>query len=181
VGDAEPNGPARVVGAPFPTAHEGHGGFTIDTGTGPAARPGLAPLVSGSIRRHRPHVVTLMIGTNDVALGVDHLASRLAKLVDEIITPQPAIVVMLAQIIPTSSASHNARVRAYNLVVADVARSRAEAGHDVRLVDAYTPMADAPGFPDSVLADDLHPNDAGYAILAQAWYEALRPLLLIPH
>jgi lysophospholipase L1-like esterase len=173
VGDAEPNGPATVAGVTFPRAHEGHGGFTIETG----ARHGISPLVEASMLRNKPDIVTLMIGTNDVGLGVDDLPSRLGRLVDRILATDPHVLLIMAQIVPTAMPSHNATVRAYNAAVANVAKTRGDAGKHVVLVDMYTPFIEAAGFPASVLADDLHPNDAGYEVLAQRWYSVLRPFL----
>jgi lysophospholipase L1-like esterase len=51
--------------------------------------------------------------------------------------------------------------------VAELAARRAASGHDVQLVDMHGPLGP------SDMADALHPNDAGYRKIAQAWFDAL--------
>jgi lysophospholipase L1-like esterase len=59
------------------------------------------------------------------------------------------------------------RIDAYNVEVPRLVAQRARAGHRVRFVDIAGLLTIAD------LADDLHPNDQGYAKMASAWFNAL--------
>jgi lysophospholipase L1-like esterase len=41
----------------------------------------------------------------------------------------------------------------------------------------YTPFVETPDYQNVLLSDRLHPNDAGYAVMASVWYEAIQALL----
>jgi hypothetical protein len=82
VGSAtDPNGPTTLDGKPFPRNHEGHPGYTIDTS---GTNSGIAPLVDASIATNHPHIVLLMIGTNDINRNIDpaNAPTRLGALLD---------------------------------------------------------------------------------------------------
>jgi len=85
---SENAGPTAVDGTPFPRGHEGFGGYTVDPGDG---KSGISPLVPGALAKHKPHIVLLMIGTNDVASRVDlpNLPKRLSALLDTILANSP--------------------------------------------------------------------------------------------
>jgi lysophospholipase L1-like esterase len=105
------NGPDMVDGSPFPKNHEGHSGWTIDSGGG---REGLYPRIEAWLKATSPHVVTLMIGTNDVNIQLDlaNAPKRLGLLIDRINATVPNALVVVAKIVPTTSDSLNQRVTA---------------------------------------------------------------------
>lgn len=170
------NGPTMVNNVAFPRNHEGHSGFTIDRSTG---REGILPLVDGAMSTHRPHIVTLMIGTNDVNLNVDlaNAPQRLGTLLDRIHTADPNVLLVVAQIVPSQTESLNVRVRSYNQAIPGLVQTRAMAGRHIVLVDMYTAFTSNPSFATALLADNLHPNTAGHTRLAQTWYAAIGGLL----
>jgi len=168
------SGPPMVDGVPFPQNNEGHSGFTIEDGGG---RAGIGPLVVGAMKAHRPHVVTLMIGTNDVAMNLDlaRAPARLAALVDRILGVDPKVLLLVATIVPTTDDAMNTRVAAYNAAIPDIVATRAGAGKPVRLVDMYEPFVRFPDYKRALFADSLHPNDAGFVVMADVWAAALAP------
>ena len=83
---------------------------------------------------------------------------------------------VVAQIIPTTNAQTNTRVQAYNAAIPGLVQSRAEAGKHVVLVDMFTPFISNPNFA-GLMADILHPNDAGYVVLGRAWHDAIDSFL----
>lgn len=156
------NGPAMVDGVPFPRKHEGHSGWKINQ---------IAGLVPAPSMQEIPHIVLLMAGTNDVAQG-DNLAmapQRLGSLLDKIFAAAPDALVVVAKLVPLSF--NDAAVVAYNNALPPVVQARASAGKHVVLVDMHT------GFPTSELADGVHPNAAGYARMANRWYDAIGDML----
>ncbi|MGK3962005.1 SGNH/GDSL hydrolase family protein [Sorangium sp. So ce118] len=156
------NGPAMVDGVAFPRAHEGHSGWKINQIAGLVPTPALAD---------HPHIVLLHAGTNDLTQN-DNLPmapQRVGALLDKIFDSSPDTLVVVAQIIPITFADPT--VVTYNNALADIVETRAAAGKHVVLVDMHT------GFPAAELPDRIHPNEAGYARMANTWYAAIEDLL----
>src|SRR5262249_17415553 len=128
------SGPTTVGGVTFPRENEGHSGYTIDDGGG---RNGLQPLVQAAIANHKPHVVTLMIGTNDlnIRLDVPNAPVRLAKLIDTILDADPKLLLVVAQIIPTTFDDENALGVTYNAAIVGLVSDRANKGKHIAVVD----------------------------------------------
>jgi lysophospholipase L1-like esterase len=170
------SGPATADGAPFPKAQEGHPGWTIADGGG---RSGLQTPVAGWLAATPPHVVLLMIGTNDVDISYDlpNAPARLGTLLDTIFTKAPTALVVLAQIVPTQKDDENQRVRAFNAALPALVAARAAAGKHVTLVDMYGAFTKDAAFKTKLLANALHPSDAGYAAMAQVWWAAIGEVL----
>ncbi len=170
------NGPSAVNGRPFPQHHEGHSGYTIDDAQG---RAGIYPIVQQALTTYEPHIVLLMIGTNDVSLQADlaNAPSRLGLLLDRITTTAPNVLVVVAMIVPSRDDSMNTDVQSYNLGVAQVVNQRISDGKHLILVDMYKPFADNPNFKTELLTDSLHPSTDGYALMAGIWYPAIKQLL----
>ncbi len=173
---SQQNGPAQVDGVAFPPQHEGHVGFAIDPF---GEREGISPLTPGALETYQPHIVTLMIGTNDLDLQLDvaNAPQRLASLLDSIFRTAPGVTVLLAQIPPTSDDALNQRVAAYNARMPALVGALASAGRRIQLVDMYGAMTSIAGFRTALLGDRLHPNERGYALMADVWYQALAALL----
>lgn len=178
IGTAAPNGPDTVAGQPFPRAHQGHQGYVIDTG-GFSPTASLSQVVDMVLPNLDPHLVLLMIGTNDVN-GNNNLGdapNRLGALIDKIISAEPDAVIVVAQLTPTQDAALNGRIETYNAAMVDVVEARAMAGQHVMLVDMYGAFTSNPNYQSALLFDRLHPNDAGYEAMAEVWYEAISDLL----
>ena len=54
---------------------------------------------------------------------------------------------------------------------------RAAAGKHIRLMDMNTPFLSNANYSTALLANGVHPNDAGYKLMGQTWYAVLSPLL----
>ena len=173
---SQTNGPATVDGLQFPQHHEGHSGYTIDTIGG---RSGIYPLVQQSLTTYTPHIVLLMIGTNDVSIGADlaNAPKRLGLLLDRITTTSPNALVVVAKLIPSTDDSMNNNVRTYNTGVAQVVEQRVAAGKHLLLVDMYETFTANPSFKTQWMSDWLHPTTDGYAAMARTWYPTIKPFL----
>jgi lysophospholipase L1-like esterase len=171
------NGPATVTdGAtttPFPQRHEGYSGYTIDPGGG---RQGISPLVDGALSTFHPQIILLQIGTNDIDLNLDvaNAPARLGALLDQITTDAPDALLVVARITPLNYDAGNTRVEAYNAAMPALVDSRVAAGKHILLVDMYASFVADPSFKTSLLADQWHPNPAGYALMSGVWYEAIK-------
>jgi lysophospholipase L1-like esterase len=175
------SGPTTVDidNTPFPRSQEGHSGYTIDDSTGNSPRMGLYPRIVGWLNATPPDIITLMIGTNDIDTQFDlaNAPQRLGLLLDRIATTAPSALIVLAQMVPTKDDTENQRVQAYNAAMPALVKARADAGKHVILVDMYGALTQNPDYKTAYMNDNLHPKDAGLAVMANTWYAAIGDLL----
>ncbi len=133
--------------------NEGHSGWTISR---------LARRVDRWLAAYRPEIVLLHIGTNDVRTDGyrSGAARRLGVLLNRIRRDRPTAYVYVARIAGSRQPDLQRRIDAYNRGVAGVVAARR---------DAFVHVVDQT----AVRAPRLHPNDAGYAAMADNWFAAL--------
>ncbi len=172
------NGPDTVAGVAFPKNHEGHGGFTIKDDPARNAN-GIFDFARPSLTNYKPHIVTLMVGTNDINGNIDtgSAPSRLGDLLDEVYDVAPNVLVVLAQIVPSRTDGTNQAIRTYNAAMPALAETQTAQGRHLILVDMYAAFTDNPDYKQAWLGDNLHPNEAGYARMAEVWYAVIEPFL----
>ena len=144
--------------------HAGHEGWTIAQ-----VHAGLRSWLP----RHRPDVILLMVGTNDLWWGADsdHAPERLAELLDDVSRRAPDVEILVAAIPPFADRELDRRAVAFNMAVREIVDGRRAAGRRLSFVDGHGAL-DA-----SDLADGVHPNERGYEKLADAWFVVLAPVL----
>jgi len=178
VGSASDYSPAMVDGVAFPPNHEGHGGYTIDNNSSHNTK-GISPLVSSSMKNYTPNIITLMIGTNDINGNIDvgSAPTRLGALLDSIYAANTDVLIILAQIVPTTNDGTNQAVSTYNAAIPALVSARTGMGRHLILVDMYTAFTKDSSYKTTLMGDGLHPNQAGYNRMADTWYAALEPYL----
>ncbi|WP_406161475.1 ricin-type beta-trefoil lectin domain protein [Streptomyces sp. NBC_00882] len=140
--------------------NEGHSGYRIDQ---------IAALADASLTRYRPNVVTLEIGTNDLggSYQPSTAADRLRSLVNQITADVPDATVLVASLIVSTSGSEEQYRGAYNQAIPQIVSDAQAAGKRVAYVDMSSlTTAD--------LADAVHPNDAGYQKMADAFHRGIQ-------
>ncbi|MFC5145833.1 FG-GAP-like repeat-containing protein [Streptomyces aureoversilis] len=139
--------------------HEGHSGWLIS---------GLSENIERWLPEAGPNVVLLHIGTNDMDLNndVDGAPARLGRLIDQITRSAPDMTLLVSSLVPSQHAEVQRRVEKFNAEVPRLVAERRNKGFKVGYVDM---SAVTPGD----LKDRLHPNDSGYAKMANAFYEGL--------
>jgi hypothetical protein len=165
------NGPAQVSGQNFPRMHEGRPGWTIDPGYNmiSSSYGGISSLVPSPALNGNPHIILLMIGTNDLfARDTANMATRLEVLLDKVAGNAPNALIVLAQITPLGH--DDANLTAYNAKIPGIIQAHAAKGQHIIGVDMSK-------LPVSQLADGTHPTDQGYAYVASIWYAAIKDLL----
>jgi lysophospholipase L1-like esterase len=173
------NGPNVVSGVTFPRRNEGHSGWGISTVTTySGGKAGIATLIPSpaldTASGGSPHVILMMIGTNDAGESgatASAMSARLGTLMDKIIAAAPNATLVVAKITPVGYLS--SIVNAYNASIPGLVDARVAAGKHVLLADMNT------GFVASTMfsSDNLHPNGAGYKFMATRWYSVIGPLL----
>jgi lysophospholipase L1-like esterase len=142
--------------------HDGHSGYRINQ---------LSPIVRGLVAQYRPRVVLVHAGTNDDGLNQNatgqQMLDRMAVLLDEIAAGCPGTTVIVAkiQLTPFNTALQQEQERIFNAGLDALAARKTGPALRVRTVD----MA-AVAMPTD---DRIHPNHAGYAIMAQVWAPAV--------
>jgi lysophospholipase L1-like esterase len=149
----------------FDRNHEGHSGWSADG----SSRGSIADSVYNFLGLNPADIVLLHIGTNDIE--EEHAYSAdIARILDEIRRRSTGITVVLALII--NQDPYSPETTAYNVEVSNMALQRIAQGHPIILVD----MENALVYPND-LEDGVHPNNSGYAKMAEVWFEALTELL----
>ncbi len=148
--------------------NEGHYGDTISE---------IADLATTNLNTYKPNLVLLDVGINDLASGTESSSevadapTRLASLIDQILSAEPDATVLVAQLIvnQTSDAVED-DVVAFNNALPAIVQARANEGEHVYLVDmSAVTTADLDG--------NTHPNDTGYQVMANAWYAAIQQVI----
>ncbi len=153
--------------------NEGHAGWGIDNFyQGNTGNPG-ALQIQDWIARDHPDTILLMCGTNDGPSPESILRQKYTTLLDTIYALAPAERVVWASI-PASNAAHTLRQDwdpMVNALVHTMVGEQVAAGRNVLYADVYD------GFNYSTdLFDDVHPNDLGYAKIADAFEVAIHPV-----
>lgn len=172
------DGPQTVDGQSWSRNHEGYSGYSIGTGG-----QSLAAVSTQALAANPPNIILLHIGTNDAEAGRASAASDLAALLDQIITAAPDALLVVAKIIPTRNdqgpnGGENGWIQAYNATMDAAVKARSDAGKHIILIDMYSPFAANPNFKTEYIGvGELHPTEAGYAVMGQVWYDAISGLL----
>ncbi|MFG2574105.1 ricin-type beta-trefoil lectin domain protein [Streptomyces sp. NPDC048481] len=140
--------------------NEGHSGWRIDQIDG---------IADSVLARHRPNVVTLEIGTNDLNgnYQVSTAPDRLRSLIDRITRDVPGVTVLVGTVIVSTSATEEAHRAGFNSTLPGIVQAQQAAGRHVRLVDMSALTA-------ADLSDSLHPNDNGFRKMADAFSAGVR-------
>ncbi len=171
------NGPNMVENRTFPRRHEGRGGYMIDPGPG---RTGISgDVTNSSIQQFPPNIVLLMIGTNDLNgnFEVDQAPMRLGNLMDDIIELAPDALLVVASIIPIEN-GNGPKVAPFNGAIPQLVEERAADGKHVIFVDNHAAFTTNQDYASAWMGDTLHPNDPGYAVLGDSFYDAIAEYLL---
>ena len=120
----------------------------------------------------QPDAVLLHFGINDIHEPSDQatLRARMTELLDTFIAESPDSTIFLATVVPAFWKEWTkAAVDGFNKTIIALVDERQTAGKNIVLVDMNS------DFPKNGLRtdDNLHPNDTGYAWMAQQWYNAL--------
>ncbi|KAL5341746.1 hypothetical protein BJX70DRAFT_395479 [Aspergillus crustosus] len=139
--------------------HEGHRGYTID---------GIADASSTGIWA-APNIALLHAGTNDMkdAIDLPNAPNRLADLMDLIWAHSEDAVILVCQIIPSTTSAIQGRVEDFNNALPALVDEYTGKGKTVALVAMNKALTTAD------LADNLHPKDEGYVKMANAYYAAI--------
>ena len=152
--------------------HEGHGGWYLYTIR--EALPGWMSTMED------PHVILLMIGTNDFGGHFDYknILYRLGGLLDELSEKQPSAKIIVSTLTPRTEDWDENYLKPYynNGLPALVAEHQAKGQH-VSMIDLYSALNRGTPAVGGDFPDELHPNEGGYRKMAQAWFDGIQAVL----
>jgi acyl-CoA thioesterase I len=161
----------RLDGDPqvFDVEHQGTGGIRADE---------VLLQIDTWLIANPPDFVLLHIGTNDVSNGddVNSTADEISQILDHIYNFDPEIQILLASIVPRDdprsvfSEDLNHEIR--NLVTTK--QNENYLVHYVPINEAFTENAN---WSSEYLDDSVHPNNEGYHVMAQEWYDVLATVI----
>lgn len=118
-----------------------------------------------------PDVVTLMIGTNDFWQNYDvaNAQTRLSNLIGDIATRRPFAKIVVATLpLRTDNPSIEAQQVAYNSAIPGIVAQQVALGRQVTYVDIHASLSSG-----DINGDGVHPSQAGFDKIADAWYPAV--------
>ena len=159
-------------------AHEGHAGWLI-AGTGRYASYSVSSYIGQWLAPGNginPNLILLELGSNEY-VGRYHEAAapyELAALITRIAELRPNAEILVSTISPLSEPTFNARVQAFNNALSGpdgLVAQLQKRGEKVILVNAGGSLAVS-----DLAHDGVHPTQAGYVKLGDAWFKAIQSL-----
>lgn len=143
------------------SGHAGYSGWRIDQ---------IDSNIESWMYNYGPQVILLMIGTNDILQDKNDnnlfagAPDRMEALVDKILAIDPDIQLYVATLTPLNNAGNEAKVKQYNEFLKTMVPTK---GENVKLVNIHDALKMS-----DISKDYTHPNDSGYAKMAQTWFDA---------
>jgi|GEM_PF-1615411 hypothetical protein len=164
-------------GQVFDQNHEGHWGWRADQILyGHPSAPSELYLALW-LETYTPEIALIHLGSNDIIQyqSVESTISDLQEVIITIRNANPDVVILLAQLIPTTLPV-NAQITELNLQIPAIAETMSDPESPIYIVDQNT------GFdPNADTYDGIHPNETGEEKMAQKWrdaiLEAIKPVL----
>lgn len=154
-------------GSGFPdTEHEGHSGFRAEQLD-----------VTTYLTQHNPDYVLLEVGTNDISQNDTPAQVRddIAAILDAIHAYNPAIRTYLSTVVPRKdNAAKETATQNLNALLPALVSAKVAAGHNLVLVDNHGRLTSDPNWQTTLMADNLHPNDGGYELMATEFFNAIQ-------
>lgn len=148
------------------TSHQGMGGFRIDQ-----LEAGLNSWLEAI---EDPDVVLLLIGTNDFSaqFNTATATNRLASLIGKIATQRPFAKIIVASLpLRTDDANLENQQLAFNAAIPGIVGDQVNLGRQVSFANLHAALNA------SDLEEGVHPTQAGYAKLANAWLPAISSVI----
>ena len=145
----------------FDADNQGHWGYRADQ---------VLALLPNALRSYTPDVVLMHLGSNDAFQGqsTQSTLAELRNIVSALRADNANVIVLIAELIPTTNTADAKAVNAINLALPALVASLNTAASPVVLVDQ------AAGFdPNELTYDGVHPNNEGEGRIAAIWMNAI--------
>jgi lysophospholipase L1-like esterase len=121
--------------------------------------------------------VLVHIGTNDLGQGVANstIVQNVDDIVDIIDSYDPSISVYVALIVPNTNSADDALITSFNSALAARVAQLQATKSNLYLVDMNSAFKQNASWRSTYFADEVHPNDAGYQVMAAEWERLILP------
>lgn len=154
----------------FDTDHEGHPRYRSDQ---------VRQAIGGWLSQASPDMVLFHIGTNDISAGrtINEIITDIEATIDDIWNRKPGTRVFQCAIVPRKdSQGLNNKTQDLNREIESLVQRKRSQG-PITFIDQYRPIANRANWETALMADNLHPNDSGYQIMAEVFYNTLQNFL----
>ncbi|OQX82611.1 hypothetical protein B6D60_11895 [candidate division KSB1 bacterium 4484_87] len=156
----------------FDADHEGHPGWKADE---------VLANVDTWLAESSPDIVLLHIGTNDVSAlqPNSQTIAEIEGILDKIYNYNPQIMILFCKLIPRRVTWENEYIynEQLNVLIEDLFYEKKNQGYDIYLVDQFAAFNANSNWADDYMIDNVHPNDVGYHVMAETYFQVLQPLL----
>ncbi len=160
-------------GTGFYPHHEGHSGYRADE---------ILANVDKWILQNPADIILLHIGTNDISQGDANESTilEIEDILDTIHNRFRRTTILLCNLIPRFDDRENRpqRTEALNLLIYDLFIKKQRLGWDIYFVDQNSAIKQNPNWIAEYMDDYVHPNDTGYHVMAETFFQVLQPLLV---
>jgi lysophospholipase L1-like esterase len=158
-----------VSGATFDANHEGHNGQRADQVLGQ---------INTILNTNVPDVVLLHVGTNDVSNGDANSGTilEISQIVDAIKNKNANTNIILASLVPRADeTAKDDNTSALNTLIEDLVQSKRGAGVNIWYAGINEIFKANANWATEyfTVTDGVHPNDAGYGIMAQVFLDLI--------
>ncbi len=152
-------------GVGFDADHEGHGGWTVDM---------MLADVDSFLQQTDPGIVLIHLGTNDISAdqGVSSTLVEMDSLLSHIYNYNPSMIVHLSGIIPRND-SKDSLATELNAGYLGIVNDWSALGYSIKYVDHNSAFKADPTWQNDYMFDHVHPDNAGYALMAQTYFDSL--------
>ncbi len=159
-------------GTGFYPHHEGHSGYRADE---------IDDNLNNWLRKNPPDLVLLHIGTNDISQGESNETTILdiENILDKIYNKDPNTTILICSLIPRFDNYQNRpqRTEDLNNLIWDLYLDKLAQGFDIYYVPQNETTDEYPTWQSDYMDDNVHPNDLGYHVMAETFFEVLQNIL----
>jgi lysophospholipase L1-like esterase len=152
-------------GSGFDSDHEGHGGYRVEM---------ILAYIDSFLVENDPEIVLIHLGTNDVSSGQhpSGIITEIDSLLQVIYDYRYSMIVHISAIIPRTDYKDSFTTQ-LNQEISDRVDAWRISGAAIKLVDHNTTFKNNPNWENDYMVDYLHPNDTGYALMGQTYFDSL--------
>jgi len=159
-------------GTGFYPKHEGHSGYRADE---------IYDKLNYWLNKNPSDIVLLHIGTNDISEGQanDSTILDIENILDLIHNKNSNTTILFCSLIPRFDPYYERpeRTEELNELIYQLYNSKLSQGYDIYYVDQNSAIKTNPNWTQDYMDDYVHPNDLGYHVMAETFYNMLIAIL----